>query len=102
MTYEAATNELLRQADKMEKQGKTVFITEYPPFIMDHNIMLSALQSQETVVSRMVNPTCIPDELLKLFTPIIFIQHPALTIPAWFRLAKAEYGSVATIDDDGL
>jgi hypothetical protein len=81
-------------------QGKTVFITEYPPFIMKHNIMLSALQSHETVVSKLNNPTCIPDELLKLFTPIIFIQHPALTIPAWLRLAKAEYGSHATIDDD--
>ncbi|KAK5173595.1 uncharacterized protein LTR77_002276 [Saxophila tyrrhenica] len=91
-TYQVATNDLLRKADKIEQKGQTVFITEYAPFIINHDIMASVLSSQETIVSRLQNPTTIPDDLLKLFTPIIFISHPALIIPAWFRLAKAEYG----------
>ncbi|KAK3718898.1 hypothetical protein LTR37_004814 [Vermiconidia calcicola] len=98
-TYESATNKLLRDADKLEQQGKTLFVTEYAPFLMKHDVMLSAIGSQQTVISKLENPTIVPDELLKLFTPIIFIQHPAIVIPAWLRLAKSEYGS-NTLDDE--
>ena len=67
---------------------------------MNHAIMSAALQSHETIVSRLTNPTIIPDELLKLFTPIIFIQHPVITLPAWMRMAKDEYGSYTVDDED--
>jgi hypothetical protein len=67
---------------------------------MNREIMVNALQSDATIVSRLTNPTVIPDELFTLLTPIIFIQHPALVIPAWLRLAKDEYGSYAVDDED--
>jgi hypothetical protein len=75
-------------------------VTEYPPFVMKHEVMLSAIGDREAVDSKMSNPTFLSDELLDLFTPIIFIQHPAIVIPAWLRLAKAEYGSYAVDDED--
>ena len=67
---------------------------------MKHDVMLSALRDSETIDSRMSNPTFLSDELLDMFTPIIFIQHPAVVIPAWLRLAKAEYGSYTVDDED--
>lgn len=87
-------------ADRPSMQEKTAFVLEYPPFVMNRDIMANALHSDATIVSRMSNPTVIPDELFKLFTPIIFIQHPALVVPAWLRLAKDEYGSYTVDDDD--
>jgi hypothetical protein len=81
-------------------QGKTLFVTESAPFVMMHEIMISALRSQENTMSKLSNPTIIPDELLEMFTPIIFIQHPAITLPAWLRLAKTEYGSYNIDDED--
>ncbi len=68
--------------------------------MIKHEIIEAALKSQETIVSRMANPTVIPDDLLKLLTPMIFINHPALTIPNWLRLARNEYGSCGIDEDD--
>lgn len=67
---------------------------------MKHEVMLSALRNTEILDSKMVNPTFLSDDLLDLFTPIIFIQHPAIVIPAWLRLAKAEYGSYNVDEED--
>lgn len=67
---------------------------------MKHDILISAVKSKETIMSRLMNPTLIPDEILDIFTPIIFIQHPAIVFPAWLRLAKAEYGSYTVDEDD--
>ena len=66
---------------------------------MKRDILLSNIRSKDIHASSPSNPTVIPDDLLKLFNPIIFIQHPAIVIPAWLRVAKTEYGSY-TIDDD--
>ena len=67
---------------------------------MKHEVMLSALRSLETVVSKLANPTVISDELLEMFTPIVFIQHPAIAIPTWLRLATTEYGSYNIDEED--
>lgn len=80
-------------------QGKSVFVTEYAPFVMKHEVMLSVLHNSETVPSRESNPTVLSDELLGLFTPIIFVDHPVRIIPSWLRLAQNEYGS-STLDDE--
>ena len=60
---------------------------------MKRDVLVSGLRSNDLVAPNTSNPTVIPDELLTLFTPIIFIQHPAIVIPAWLRVAKTEYGS---------
>jgi hypothetical protein len=67
---------------------------------MKRDILLSTLRSKDIHASRSSNPTVIPDDLLKLFNPIIFIQHPAIVVPAWLRVAKTEYGSYTVDDDD--
>lgn len=67
---------------------------------MKLEIMLSALHSDEISVSKTLNPTVLSDELLEMCTPIIFIQHPAIVIPSWLRLASTEYGSLAFDDED--
>lgn len=68
---------------------------------MKHDIILSAIHSKETMVSKTMNPTCMPDELLKAVTPIIFIRHPARVIPAWLREANSS-NACYTVEDDDL
>ena len=92
---------IYRPNDVLPPQGRTLFVTEYAPFVMKRDILLSNIRSKDIHASSPSNPTVIPDDLLKLFNPIIFIQHPAIVIPAWLRVAKTEYGSY-TIDDDDL
>lgn len=69
---------------------------------MNHDIMTSAIRSTETIVSKLMNPTVLPDELLKLITPIIFIRHPAIVLPSWFRAANSDVqmGSHSVDDED--
>ncbi len=78
-----------------------LFAREHAPLVIKDDIILSSIRSQETVISKLVNPTIIPDELLKVVTPIIFIRHPARTIPAWLREANST-NAVYTVDDDDL
>ena len=73
---------------------------EHPALIMNHGILQSAMESQETVVSRLVNPTCLPTELLETVIPIIFIKHPALVIPSWLKWANSEDPDRYHADDD--
>ena len=97
-TYDFATQKFLLQADRLESKGKTLFVKDYPAFIMKHDVVLSAIRSTETFVTG--NPTCIPDEVLKTFTPIILIKHPALVIPSWLRGVNSEGCCHAVEDED--
>ena len=68
---------------------------------MKHEIMTSAIRSHETIVSKLMNPTILPDELLRLVTPIIFIRHPAIILPSWLRAAKnGPAADVISVDDE--
>lgn len=60
------------------------------------------MHSRETIVSKTMNPTVMPDELLKAMTPIFFIRHPARVIPAWLREANSSTGDLYNVDDDDL
>ena len=82
-------------------QGRTLFVKEYAAFIMKHEIMTSAIRSQDTIVSKLMNPTILPDELLKIVTPMIFIRHPAVVLPSWLRAANNGFQLGAhTVDDE--
>ena len=120
MNYNVATEKFLREADKVESkvclklrpvqpsisknmfQGKTLFVKEYAAFIMKHDIMTSAIRSHETIVSKLMNPTILPDELLQIVTPMIFIRHPAVVLPTWLRAANSEtqLGAHSVDDED--
>lgn len=101
LTYNIATERLLREADKLEHEGKILFVREQSPLIMRPDIVLSAIHSHEPGFSRLTNPTCLPDAFLALVTPIIFIRHPAKVIPAWLREANS-VGPFYNVDDDDL
>ena len=83
-------------------QGKTLFVKEYAAFIMKHDIMTSAIRSHETILSKLMNPTVLPDELLQIVTPMIFIRHPAIILPSWLRAANSEtqLGAHSVDDED--
>lgn len=100
-TYQSATQKFLRDADKLEQRDKILFVKENASFVMKPEVLTSALRSQETIVSKLWNPTVIPDELLELVTPIVFIRHPAVVIPAWWREANIG-GSCYDIDDEDV
>lgn len=68
---------------------------------MKHDIMTSAIRSDETIVSKLMNPTVLPDELLEIVTPMIFIRHPAVVLPSWLRAANSDIKLGAhTVDDE--
>jgi hypothetical protein len=68
---------------------------------MKHDIMTSAIRSHETIVSNRMNPTILPDELLQIVTPMIFIRHPAVVLPSWLRAANSDIKLGAhTVDDE--
>ena len=100
VTYNAATERLLRDADRLEQKGKILFVKENASFAMRQDIILPALRSQETIISKLTNPTVIPDELLGLVTPIVFIRHPAFVIPAWWRETNSEKACYDLDDED--
>ena len=92
---------ILRAESDNGVQGKILFVEEYAPFIMKHDIMTSTIRSHDTVVPNLMNPTVLPDELLKMVTPIIFIQHPAIILPSWLRAANNGPASgVVSVDDE--
>ena len=101
ITHQAATENFLRQADRLEQKGKTLFVKENASFVIRPEIMLSALRSHETIISKISNPTVIPDELLGLVTPIVFIRHPAIVIPSWWREVNNQ-GSCYDLDDEDV
>lgn len=48
-----------------------------------------------------MNPTVLPDELLQIITPMIFIRHPAVVLPSWLRAANSDVKLGAhTVDDE--
>ena len=101
VTYEGATAELLREADRLEQRGKVLFAKDNASFVLRPEVLMSALRGQESEESKLVNPTVLPEALLELLTPIIFIRHPAIVIPSWWREANSE-GSCYDLDDEDV
>jgi hypothetical protein len=65
------------------------------PVMVDHHLDLPPEQRQAVTVANLLdgdpvvpNPTFLPDRLMKTFSPIILIRHPAKQLESWYKASR--------------
>ncbi|PGH26458.1 hypothetical protein AJ80_01771 [Polytolypa hystricis UAMH7299] len=113
--YQKGFDALNNYVNASEARGKLVFVKEHTPLLVEPvketNFVHGENTSQETpwVVKTpqgehqsALNPTILPDEFLKTWSPTFLIRHPALAYPSLYRavrdMAEKEGAAVAHPD----
>ncbi|KAL8635007.1 MAG: hypothetical protein Q9228_007461 [Teloschistes exilis] len=112
-TYQNSFNELQQFLERIEQEGKSVFIKEHISFILDParkaassplsngrlpqpcpRVVDETVQSidGQTLVTERTNPSVLPDSFMRTLSPIIQIRHPVLSVSSRYRASCKSRG----------
>lgn len=118
LTYQGALDKLEKHIASSEAEGKIPLLKDHcwiitrteeaqkmltlpqslPPQPLIEDRMLDIPEENRSDIiknpyvdlnARPVNPTYLPDRLLKTFAPVFIIRHPAKQVESWYRVTRA-------------
>jgi len=111
--HQSCFEALQKHAEMAESQGKSVYVKEHAPWLMDPVVETRVMFGQDSVVEEPWtvrakedqtrsegNETVLPDEVLKQWCPTFLIRHPALVFPSLYRTAVDLQGAEAAKGDE--